>query len=84
MTYRPEGMEKNPYTNHGAVLKEMGNEIAWEAGANAMLEGLKKEAWNRIVPGNYVETNADGYKYHEPDITGYLVFIPESSSNDGT
>ncbi len=41
MANRPE----NPYTNHGAVLKEMGNEIAFEAGADAMLEGLKSKGF---------------------------------------
>ena len=43
MAYRPEGWE-NPYSEHGAVLKEMGNEIAFEAGADAMLEAIWKLA----------------------------------------
>ena len=40
----------------------------FEAGADAMLEGLKKEAWNKLKPGDYMETNA---------VSGYLVCIPE-------
>lgn len=39
MSYRPKGF-KNPYGPIGADLKKMGNEIAYEAGADAMLEGL--------------------------------------------
>ena len=41
--YRPDKWE-NPYINHGAVLKEMGNEIAFEAGASAMYNVLWKLA----------------------------------------
>ena len=39
--YRPKDF-KNPYEQIGADLKKMGNEIAYEAGADAMLEGLKE------------------------------------------
>ncbi|KKM85515.1 hypothetical protein LCGC14_1288220 [marine sediment metagenome] len=44
--YRPEGMEGNPYEakpGNAADLDRMGREIAFEVGADAMLEGLKKE-----------------------------------------
>ena len=65
--YRPKDW-KNPYENHGAVLKEMGNEIAFEVGADAMLEKLKDN-------GTFT------YGHHSPDIddqeiSGYWVFIP--------
>ncbi|KKM99787.1 hypothetical protein LCGC14_1144370 [marine sediment metagenome] len=75
---RPEGW-KNPYPYNPEPTSKLPNTAynAFEAGADAMLEGLKKEAWNHIIPGNYVETDADGYKYHEPDVEGYLVFIEE-------
>ena len=39
--YRPKEW-KNPYEPTGADLKKMGNQIAYEAGADAMLEGLRK------------------------------------------
>ena len=39
--YRPEKW-KNLYEPIGADLNKMGNAIAYEAGADAMLEGIKK------------------------------------------
>ena len=67
--YRPEGWE-NPYENHSAVLKEMGNEIAYEAGADAMLEALCTDE-NRI-------DCIDQYGTEPPNkVRGWLVFIPK-------
>lgn len=76
--YRPEGMKENPYTNHGAVLKEMGNEIAWESGADAMLEGLKAEGiefrkWMGQDTHHLAERIQQTYNTRE----GWLVFIEE-------
>ena len=80
MSYRPEGWE-NPYDNHGAVLKEMGNEIAFEAGADAMLKALKgvnKIGYHREGSGKIdadFEVLCRGYDV----VNGVIVFIPEEA-----
>ena len=43
---RPEGFE-NPYEPVGADLKKMGNQIAFEAGADHMVELLMDDGWFR-------------------------------------
>ncbi|KKM73918.1 hypothetical protein LCGC14_1405690 [marine sediment metagenome] len=81
--YRPEGWE-NPYCLIVRTLRDIRadkelyevefQESAFEAGANAMLEGLKREK------GAYVcSIDADKIKILKGDATkgGYLVLIPE-------
>ena len=65
--YRPKDWE-NPYENHGAVLKEMGNEIAFEAGADAMLEGLGE---------NMVLSEIYDKDWYADRTGGKWVFIPD-------
>ncbi len=74
---RPEGWV-NPYEPVGADLKKMGNQIAFETGADAMLEGLKKEGV-RVQWGdcsNLHESYSDRVKRNWVEY-GYLVFIEE-------
>ena len=64
--YRPKGWE-NPYKKWGVP------EDAYEAGADAMLEGLKKASVRHIISPSEISFwgVSTGVK------TGYLVFIPE-------
>ena len=89
---RPNGWV-NPYIEKCPVFSEdfsnpnKGKAYAYEAGADAYEEGLKKEG-KRIEPGdelslmwqkpakNTGEVSQRGHIY-SGDIRGYLVFIPE-------
>ena len=68
--YRPEGMEENPYKALEYMPDGKLISLAYEAGADAYEEGLKKD-------GVYT------YGDHTPDIedapkvSGYWCFIPE-------
>ena len=44
MSYRPEGMKKNPYPEQEHTKPEFECKLAFEAGADAYEEGLKREA----------------------------------------
>ena len=67
MNYRPEGF-KNPYKKRTPMYKGISVHYeAFEAGADAMLEGLKKEGEPR-----HLECDCGCCKPK-----GYLVFIPE-------
>lgn len=81
--YRPEGWE-NPYheSYRGYSLVDgkrlpnvMGHSI-FEAGADAMLEGLKKDAYAHIR-NEYDPLYEFGIDETEHLPKGYLVFIPE-------
>jgi len=61
MKYRPDNWS-NPYSEHGADLDETGWEIAFEAGADAMLDGLLK---------------GESFEGKVYDKLGRWVFIPE-------
>ena len=66
---RPEGL-KNPYKSHPIKYVSPGDYWRiFEAGADAMLEGLKKE-------GKHTDTLPQGFHVNV-DMKGYLVFIPE-------
>ncbi|GAG25615.1 unnamed protein product [marine sediment metagenome] len=71
--YRPEGMRDNPFTiEKGNLSPDAETEAnTWEVGADAMLEGLKKEGENK--PKEWVD---DMFGLHTTG-GGYLVFIPE-------
>ena len=73
--YRPEGMKENPYEakpGNAADLDRMGREIAFEVGADAMLEGLKKVSEN----GSYSYFQGEFFLPSEfLEKKGYLVFI---------
>ena len=89
--YRPKDW-KNPYEPIGADLNKMGNEIAFEAGADAMLEALKKCG----VYGQYTEgvyegpwlVDDDGSYFGIEDVVsgenkkGHLVFIPDEEEKE--
>ena len=77
MQYRPEGWE-NPYQDEPheeCGCFQCGVHLGFEAGADAMLEGLKKGAM--FIPG--VLAGADDFmlKVGIPNNRGYLVFIPD-------
>ncbi len=83
--YRPEGMKENPHLEftgeYGAHYKECEpGYSAFEAGADAMLEGLINQPSNRGANVLHVDIEADGSTIrHNPHRKGYLVFIPEES-----
>lgn len=62
--YRPEGWEKR--TRYGITVNNVDLDGIFEAGADAMLEGLKEGAKPTLKPGRIGDA-----------IVGYLVFIPE-------
>ena len=67
--YRPEGMKENPFNPDELTGKTCFD--IWEAGAYAMLEGLKKESLS-YTDDDRIET------IKVPSIyKGKLVFIPE-------
>lgn len=84
-TYRPEGWE-NPFTEGGrlshlqnAPIKEYG----FEAGADAMMEGLKKtgikgESWGETILDSD-QNVAYIYRVAPVGSKGWLVFIPEEA-----
>jgi len=75
---RPKGWE-NPFNfMDGSVIP--GYELqskAYEAGADAYEEALKSECRISIEPGQIVQTDKGAYRWHQFDVKGYLVFIPE-------
>jgi len=74
--YRPKGF-KNPYSfMRGRPFKHITNanpDYAYEAGADAMLEGLRKR-------GKYCVNSVGRLKTHKNKL-GWLVFIPEEGSH---
>lgn len=76
---RPEGWD-NPFKDADGKPWDYGASIAYEKGASAMLEGLKKEGSRvdiRAYPNNcYVQ-----YLLSIP-AKGYLVFIPDEVNNE--
>ena len=80
MSYRPEGMRKNPYPYNPNPTPKLNNTayIAYEAGADALLEGLIKQPSKRGANVLYVDREADSSTIlHRPRRKGHLVFIPE-------
>ena len=75
---RPEGWE-NPYNfmTGGAIPPYEKQSQAFETGADAMLEGLKKHALNYIVKGKHEQLVEDGFITWENEQSGWIVFIPE-------
>jgi len=68
--WRPEGWE-NPYGECGADLENMGRQIAYEAGADAILSGLKAKSPLMTPEQMKLIAPYRNYSY------GWLVFIPE-------
>ena len=76
--YRHKGWE-NPYTLKDLVAKPKGNPIdmsnvpemiAFETGADAILEGLKEN-------GEFIDENSITFRKEWQDKKGWLVFIPD-------
>ena len=71
---RPEGF-KNPYEPVGANLKKMGNQIAFEAGADHMVELLRK--YPNVMYRDKCRTECFPHLMGEPYVKGYWVFIED-------
>ena len=88
MMYRPKDWKyqvaiKCDIDKHPEKTWDVAHSYGWrdghEAGADAMVEGQKKEGWR--VNGDSVIPASGGYpEIHVPGgMKGYLVFIPEES-----
>jgi len=81
--YRPKDW-KNPYKQGCPIFSEdftdpnTGKNAAYEAGADAMLEGLKKEG------PVYKGVCGEGPLFTIPSGTGTLVFIPDEGDDPTT
>lgn len=71
MNYRPEGW-KNPHADTTLNYAYNMQGLAFEAGADAMLEGLKKEGV--YTYGNHTP---DIELEDAPEVSGHWCFIPE-------
>ncbi len=72
-SWRPDDWD-SPYEPIGADLHKMGREIAYEAGADAMLEALNK---NRVTVPDIIYFLTKGKR------EGHLVLIPDQKPPDG-
>ena len=77
MRYRPKDW-KNPYTEENseiAIIVESGPmpDEAFEAGADAMLEGLKEEGIFTYGAGHYPDIEVP------KEVSGYWCFIPDEA-----
>ena len=71
--YRTKGMKENPYSKRQPMYKGISVHYeAYEAGADAYEEGLKKEG---TIYSNI--TGKEGVLFTIPEGKGHLVFIPE-------
>ena len=81
--YRPEGWidgRKIYDTEKKGVLSDAD---IYEAGGDAMLEGLKAEGW-RLKGESVVPAQGEFPEIHIPEkLKGYLVFIPDEEKNEG-
>jgi len=75
--YRHEGMKNNPYHDEtGRVPDEHNAEFQdWEAGATAMLEGLKGNGTKLDKGDTFSSINR--HEVVKAGVPGHLVFIPE-------
>ena len=72
---RPNGYQEILARRMGAICPTDAKLV--EAGADAYEEALKSECRISIEPGQIVQTDRGADKWHQFDVKGYLVFIPE-------
>ena len=76
---RPSNWE-NPY-EHGITAMEQAREDAFEAGADAILKGLKKDAVYRNRQGMITARDDCVIFPQVPNKRGWVVLIPEEVDN---
>ena len=76
---RPSNWE-NPY-EHGITAMEQAREDAFEAGADAILKGLKEDAVYRNYLGRRTAIDDSVISPEVPNKRGWIVLIPEEVDN---